>query len=89
MNRYYVVFTGRVQGVGFRWTVQMLANKYGYTGWIRNMYNGNVEMCIQGRNLNIYEFINAINKSSRWISIDDFSIKPLEADLSERSFWVR
>ena len=67
----------------------MLANKYGYTGWIRNMYNGNVEMCIQGRNLNIYEFISTISKSSRWISIDDFSIKPLEADPDERSFWVR
>ena len=66
----------------------MLARQYGYTGWIRNMYNGNVEMCIQGRDLDIYQFIRAIQKNSRWIHIDDFSIKPLDPDPNERSFWV-
>ena len=47
-KRYYVVFIGRVQNVGFRWTVRMVAQSLGYTGWIRNLSNGNVDMEIQG-----------------------------------------
>ena len=89
MERYYVIFRGRVQGVGFRWTVQMVANSYGYTGWVRNLYNGNVEMMIQGKNLDINQFINAITKSSRWIRINDYSIKSMEPDPNERSFYVK
>ncbi|MBO4358768.1 MAG: acylphosphatase, partial [Erysipelotrichaceae bacterium] len=43
MKRYYIVYEGRVQGVGFRWRLAMLADMYNFTGWCRNLYNGNVE----------------------------------------------
>ena len=89
MKRYYVIFTGMVQGVGFRWTVLSLAQRHNYSGWIRNMYNGNVEMEIQGDNLNIYSFIQDIQRSARWAKIDDYSLKERPVEQHEYGFDVR
>jgi len=44
MVRYHLIFKGRVQGVGFRFTAQNLANKYGILGWVRNNPDGTVEL---------------------------------------------
>lgn len=34
--RKFLTFTGRVQGVGFRYTAEYLAQSIGLTGWVRN-----------------------------------------------------
>lgn len=47
IRRHYL-FTGTVQGVGFRWTATNLASSVGATGWIRNEHNGSVTAEIQG-----------------------------------------
>ena len=44
----HIIFSGRVQGVGFRFTVHRLANRHGLTGQIRNVPDGTVEMIAQG-----------------------------------------
>lgn len=46
--RLFLVFEGTVQGVGFRWTTQELANESGVTGWVENMPDGTVEAELQG-----------------------------------------
>lgn len=47
IRRHYL-FTGTVQGVGFRWTATNLASSVGATGWIRNERDGSVTAEIQG-----------------------------------------
>jgi len=44
----HIIFSGRVQGVGFRFTAQRIAERYGLTGFVRNLPNGTVEMFAQG-----------------------------------------
>jgi acylphosphatase len=44
----HIVFSGRVQGVGFRFTALNIANRYGLTGYVRNLPDGEVEMVAQG-----------------------------------------
>jgi acylphosphatase len=44
----HIVFSGRVQGVGFRFAALNVANRYGLTGYVRNMPDGDVEMLVQG-----------------------------------------
>lgn len=64
MKRYHVIFKGRVQGVGFRFQVKMLADRLGVTGNVRNMYDGSVEVYIQGNEntlLNFFKGIENIN----------------------------
>ena len=41
-------FTGRVQGVGFRYTVQNLAMQYDVRGYVRNLPDGRVELVMEG-----------------------------------------
>jgi acylphosphatase len=46
-TRHYVV-RGRVQGVGFRWFVEREAQILGVAGWVRNNYDGSVEVLATG-----------------------------------------
>jgi len=43
-----VIFRGRVQGVGFRYTTCGIAGKYDLTGFVRNRPDGSVEALMQG-----------------------------------------
>ena len=45
---YHVIVTGRVQGVGFRYSTQKAAAAYGVRGWVRNMPDGSVEVVCEG-----------------------------------------
>jgi acylphosphatase len=44
----HIWFSGRVQGVGFRWTTRRLAIGRGLTGWVRNCSDGRVEALFAG-----------------------------------------
>ena len=43
-----VLYSGRVQGVGFRWTVEKLARRFPVTGFVRNLSDGRVELVASG-----------------------------------------
>ena len=43
MKRYYIIYEGRVQGVGFRGRIMSLARKYDLTGYVKNLRNGKEE----------------------------------------------
>jgi len=45
----HIIFTGRVQGVGFRFTAYHIAHRHQLTGFVRNVPDGTVEMLAQGR----------------------------------------
>jgi acylphosphatase len=49
----HVIFKGRVQGVGFRYTMHRAANRYDLTGFVRNLPDGTVEALLQGTEANI------------------------------------
>jgi acylphosphatase len=43
-----VLYSGRVQGVGFRYTAHELAQRRGLTGFVRNLPDGRVELVAEG-----------------------------------------
>ena len=66
MIRKHIIAHGRVQGVGLRFTVTGFAKKYNVTGWVRNLYDGTVEMEVQGDENSIQQMLVQIQKQ-RWI----------------------
>ncbi len=52
--------TGRVHGVGFRYTTQRIGSRLGLTGWVRNERDGSVLIHAQGSEPVLDEFIKAI-----------------------------
>jgi acylphosphatase len=59
----HVFYEGRVQGVGFRYTVRHLATGYDIAGWVRNLPDGRVEMLAAGFPDEVAEFLEAIRAS--------------------------
>lgn len=47
-TQLYALVTGQVQGVGFRAFVQKQADTLGVKGWVRNTYDGDVELVAEG-----------------------------------------
>jgi acylphosphatase len=48
MQRRLCHFIGRVQGVGFRYTVQNIAMQHDVGGYVRNLPDGRVELVMEG-----------------------------------------
>lgn len=89
MVRYYIVFQGRVQGVGFRYFCQFTATTLSLTGYARNMDNGMVEVEIQGDSEKVSKFITSISKGNRFVRVDDYNIKKIEVTDNETSFKIK
>jgi acylphosphatase len=91
MNARRVVFEGRVQGVGFRYTTKNIARGFEVTGWVRNLPDGRVEMEAMSDDADELDaFVTEIRENSplahliRRVSIED--IPPLAGS---RGFEIR
>ena len=82
--RKHIVFYGRVQGVGFRYTAKYLAQSMELTGWVRNEWDGTVTMEVQGRETLINKLLVGLN-NNRFITIEWMDAKEIPLE-DERSF---
>lgn len=60
MIRRTVHFSGRVQGVGFRYTTCRISARFAVTGYVRNLPDGRVEAVMEGRAAEITGFVDSI-----------------------------
>lgn len=86
--RQHYIFKGEVQGVGFRYTAKYAAESLGLTGWVKNNWDGSVEMEVQGDD-ELIERMLSIIYSGRHIYINDIKKKNIQTISDERSFFVR
>ncbi len=86
--RKHIIFRGRVQGVGFRFRAKYAANGIGVTGWVRNEYDGSVEMEIQGTEEQINHVLKMINKGE-YVQIERMYTTIIENEEHETGFHVR
>nr|WP_300650767.1 acylphosphatase [uncultured Anaerobutyricum sp.] len=81
MIRKHIIAHGRVQGVGLRFTVTGFAKKYNVTGWVRNLYDGTVEMEVQGLEHRVDLFLQELSSDrpggNRFIRIDRLDISDI------------
>lgn len=60
--RLHLLISGRVQGVGFRFSARDEASRLGLTGWVRNLPGGEVELLAEGR-------LDALRKLTQWARV--------------------
>jgi acylphosphatase len=61
-SQLHVIVEGRVQGVGFRAFTQRTAINYGLSGWVRNRWDGSVELMAEGQNTDLEKFLITIKR---------------------------
>lgn len=60
-----IIFEGRVQGVGFRYTVKDIARGFDVCGWVKNLPDGTVELGVAGEPGEVRDFLDDIVTGSQ------------------------
>lgn len=86
--RRHVYFSGRVQGVGFRYFATNYAHDLGVTGWVKNLSDDRVEMEMQGTP-EMLERLIQLMRERRFVEIDEIEIENIPVDPESYEFKVR
>lgn len=87
-KRIHVYFSGRVQGVGFRFLTENMAQDLGVLGWVRNLGDGRVEIMAEAEEEVLEEFLSRIRQDfSQYIK--DVKTEWLKTDKEFKGFEVK
>ena len=84
-----VFFEGRVQGVGFRWSIRHIAKGFDVKGWVRNLIDSRVEMQVSGAEDEVRAFLEAIGQSELRAHIRKQIENKLETPVEANGFEIR
>ncbi len=71
----HITVHGRVQGVGFRYSMVRNASKTDVTGWVRNRADGSVEILCEGKSEDIERFVKLVRKGPPGARVIDLNQK--------------
>jgi acylphosphatase len=79
-----IFFSGRVQGVGFRYTTRSLAARFQITGFVRNLTDGRVQLVMEGADEEMDRFLVALHKEMvRYIFDQTEIVRPASNKFSD------
>lgn len=84
MQRRVYYFSGRVQGVGFRYTARHIAMQHDVGGYVRNMPDGRVELVMEGPEIEMDAVAEAVNQKMKdYIKKADFNVYPATGEFEQ------
>ena len=86
--RLHAVVDGTVQGVGFRMFVLSQARSLSLTGWVRNTYDGKVEVTAEGPYLQLEKLLDKLRLGPRGAFVTDVQKEWLASTGEFKSFSV-
>ena len=84
----HVIVSGDVQGVGYRYTMRMVARDAGVAGWVRNRSDGTVEAEVEGAPAQVDEVLAWMAQGPPGARVDGARVTDAEP-AGERDFRVR
>jgi acylphosphatase len=83
-SRLQVIYSGTVQGIGFRYIVKNLARGFEVMGTVRNLHNGRVEVIAEGAKDELSAFQQAIRESElgHFIQKEEVAWQPPQGGLN-------
>lgn len=77
-SRVHLLIEGRVQGVGFRYFTVESANALELKGWVRNTYQGHVEVMAEGEDPHLDQFISRLWRGPGGSKVVHINVEKLE-----------
>lgn len=87
MKRLHVVVSGDVQGVGYRYTMLIVAREAGVSGWVRNRRDGTVEAEVEGTHEQLDEILAWMAEGPPGSRVESASVTDMTPQ-SDRGFEV-
>lgn len=87
--RLHAIVDGRVQGVGFRAFVFDRAIQLGLSGWVRNRWDGTVEVVAEGERLRLEQLLAALRNGPRSAVVTEVKTEWQPASAEFTRFSVR
>lgn len=89
MTARQVFYSGRVQGVGFRYSTKQIASGFDVTGWVKNLPDGRVEMQVMASDDDELEaFLEDIQQSNLGSHIKECVVNKVPALTGVRGFVI-
>jgi acylphosphatase len=89
VTRVHIIAEGLVQGVGFRWFVARRAGALGICGYVRNRYDGSVEVEAEGDRSLLEEFMKEVRVGPRSAHVSGMRVEWLDPIRKETTFEIR
>ena len=85
----YILISGKVQGVGFRYFTRQNAMKLGVHGYAKNLLNGKVEVVAEGDKVTLDEFVKILWKGPPASRVEDVKVEARSHSGEYTSFGVK
>ena len=69
-----VIVSGDVHGVGYRAFAQRAAKDLGLSGWVRNLYDGRVQVEVEGPRAKVEELLARLRRGPSLATVTDVSV---------------
>ena len=87
--RYIVTVKGYVQGVGFRYFCYKLAKSMGVFGYVRNLYNGDVELDLEGVEGILNDYVKELRIGPHNSVVKNVEVHRLENSVHYKEFSIK
>ncbi|EDY87558.1 acylphosphatase [gamma proteobacterium HTCC5015] len=88
MESLHIVVSGRVQGVAYRAWCREQALKLGVVGWVRNLYDGRVEMLITGEPAALHRLQKELHRGPPLAQVEQIESREVDTRLEASRFDV-
>ncbi|RKU34057.1 acylphosphatase [Candidatus Poribacteria bacterium] len=87
--QFYVLISGKVQGVGFRNFTQRNATQLGVNGYAKNLANGKVEVVAEADKAQLDALVALLRQGPRYARVDSLEIDERPFTGEYKSFGIR
>jgi len=88
-KQFFARIYGQVQGVGFRFFALDIANEFGLDGYVRNTPDDAVEVCAEGEESDLEEFLQLLKQGPRSAQVTNMDVSWGSARGAYHGFHVR